>query len=245
MQTFSDAPRNETVGLRTNNWDGVSTSLRSALSQNRRTEAPRCGFQPPSRRSLQRATYPAEADALGVNLQPRLTARTSLVTMAKSVRRLDPRPRSNSLCVGLLTFNRHHDQGAGDLATQIDPMSDQPDALTVTVREMSTLAVVELIGELDVASVATLRETLLTLDLDGGINLAINLQGLSFLGSTGIGIIIAACKRVRAAGGSFSVWCDDGLTRRTLEIAGLEDYLELKDGEEDHPNQRGRPSLAD
>ena len=29
------------------------------------------------------------------------------------------------------------------------------------------------------------------------------------------------------------------LPRRTLEIAGLVDYLELHDGEAPHPNQRG------
>jgi anti-anti-sigma factor len=120
---------------------------------------------------------------------------------------------------------------------QIDPLSNQ-DWFGVTVRESGAETIVKLAGELDLATAGTLREVLSMLELDGGINLAIDLRGLSFLGSTGMGILVAACKRVRAGGGSFSVWCDDGLTRGTLEIAGLVVYLELHDGEEEHPNQR-------
>jgi anti-sigma B factor antagonist len=128
------------------------------------------------------------------------------------------------------------------MATQIDQLFNQNE-FGVTVRETGNVTIVALAGELDLATAGTLRETLLLLELDGGINVAIDLRGLSFLGSTGIGIIVAACKRIRAGGGTFSVWCDDGFARRTLEIAGLVDYLELHDGEEEYPNQRGE-SLA-
>ena len=39
------------------------------------------------------------------------------------------------------------------------------------------------------------------LELDSGLNVEMDLRGLSFLGSTGIGVIVTACKRVRASGG--------------------------------------------
>jgi anti-sigma B factor antagonist len=117
------------------------------------------------------------------------------------------------------------------------PADAVQDSLKVTVREIGTQTVVELEGELDVATAPILRDALVLLELDDGIDLAIDLRGLSFLGSTGIGLLVTACKRVRASGGTFSVWCDHGLGRRTLEISGLVDYLELHDGEESHPNQ--------
>ena len=122
------------------------------------------------------------------------------------------------------------------MTTQADEYRDN---LNVTVRETSAQTVVELSGELDLMTVATLREALLDLELDGGIDLAIDLRDLSFLGSTGIGILITACKRVRTSGGAFSVRCEHGMARRTLEISGLVDYLEIHDGEKSHPNQRG------
>lgn len=123
------------------------------------------------------------------------------------------------------------------MATQADAYRDD---LKVTVRETPAQTLVELSGELDLATAESLREALLVLELDG-INLAIDLRDLSFLGSSGIGVLVAACKRVRAAGGVFSVWCGQNMIRRTLEISGLVDYLEIDDGEESHPNQRGGP----
>ncbi len=128
------------------------------------------------------------------------------------------------------------------MATQIVQPCNQEDGLTVTVREMSTLTVVVLAGELDLATAGILREKLVLLDLDDGINLEVDLRALHFLGSTGIGVLIAACKRVRAGGGSFIAVCNDDFSRRTLEISGLVDYLELREGEGVHPKQRGATS---
>lgn len=124
------------------------------------------------------------------------------------------------------------------VATQVDSLPN-PGDLKVAVREMPGQTVVELSGELDLATVATLREALVVLDLDSGLDMEVDLSGLSFLGSTGVGLIVTACKRVRASGGTFSATCDHNLARRVLEVSGLLDFLELHDGEEPHPNQRG------
>ena len=113
-----------------------------------------------------------------------------------------------------------------------------PAKFTVEVHDLSGLTVLKLSGELDLSSAETLREAMLSLDLDAA-NVEMDLRGLSFLESSGIGVIISACKRIRASGGTFSVSCDHNLARRTLEVSGLVDFLELHDGEEPHPNQRG------
>ncbi len=124
------------------------------------------------------------------------------------------------------------------VATQVDSLPS-PGDLKVTVREMPGQTVVELSGELDLATVATLREALVVLDLDSGLHMEVDLSSLSFLGSTGVSLIVMACKRVRASGGTFSTTCGHNLARRVLEVSGLLDFLELHDGEEPHPNQRG------
>lgn len=51
---------------------------------------------------------------------------------------------------------------------------------------------------------------------------------MTFLDSSGIGVIISACKRVRASGGTLSVTCGSGSVRRSIEIMGLVDYLEVQ-----------------
>jgi anti-sigma B factor antagonist len=114
-----------------------------------------------------------------------------------------------------------------------------PAVFSAEVRKLPGLTVMELSGELDVSTAGTLREALLLQELDDALDVEIDLRGLSFLGSTGVGVIVTACKRVRASGGTFSVSCDHSLARRVIEIAGLVDFLELHDGEQSHPNQRG------
>jgi anti-anti-sigma factor len=116
-----------------------------------------------------------------------------------------------------------------------------PAKFNVEVHDLPGLTVMKLHGELDLSSAETLREALLTLDLDAAPNVEMDLRGLSFLESTGIGLIVSVCKRIRASGGTFSASCDHNLARRTLEVAGLVDFLELHDGEDSHPNQRGNP----
>ena len=136
-------------------------------------------------------------------------------------------------CLGSLSSVRTTEE-VDALAQESDAFQDN---LKVTVRVRSAHTVVELEGELDLATAPILRETLVLLEPEGGINLELDLRGLTFLGSTGVGVIVAVCKRVRGSGGAFSVSCDHGLGRRTLEIAGLVDYLEILDSEEPHLHQ--------
>ena len=105
--------------------------------------------------------------------------------------------------------------------------NEQPVEIDVTITQWHGTTVVGLSGELDVHSLWTLRERLLTLDLDGGIALQTDLSELSFLDSTGIGTIVALAKRVRAAGGTFSTACPPGAVRQILETTGLVEYLQL------------------
>jgi anti-sigma B factor antagonist len=89
---------------------------------------------------------------------------------------------------------------------------------------------VELFGELDIATVETLRVALEMLDLDGALNLRIDMTRLGFLDSSGISVLVGACKRVRSSGGTFSVTCTNGPVRRAIEVSGLVEYLQVNDG---------------
>lgn len=83
-------------------------------------------------------------------------------------------------------------------------------------------------GEIDVSTAATLRGVLA--DSVRGARpstVQLDLTGVSFLGAPGLGVIVSACKRVRSDGGSFAVTCADGGVRRTIELCGLAEYLQL------------------
>jgi anti-sigma B factor antagonist len=106
-----------------------------------------------------------------------------------------------------------------------------PATFEAAVSEHDGSRTVMLLGELDIAAAATLREVLAEQILDAVTpRVHVDLSGLAYLDSSGIGVLVAACKRVRASEGSFSMTSGGGPARRILEIAGLIDFLEV-----DHP----------
>lgn len=56
----------------------------------------------------------------------------------------------------------------------------------------------------------------------------VDLTRVTFLGSTGIGLLVAACKRIRSTGGAFSMRCGDGMALGVLQISGLVEFLEVE-----------------
>jgi anti-sigma B factor antagonist len=91
-------------------------------------------------------------------------------------------------------------------------------------------ALLRLSGELDLSTVGQLREQIFRSDVLDACEVRVDLSGITFLDSSGIGVVVTACKQVRAAGGSFSVICvPPGIVRRLFELNGLADYLELED----------------
>lgn len=118
--------------------------------------------------------------------------------------------------------NAHEYSGSSDVKP--------PPSLRVSVRERGGTTVVEVAGELDVSTAGELREAFVeSIPETEPCNLCLDIRNLTFLSSVGIGLIVSACKRVRAQGGSFSAVCGQSSARRVLEISGLPDYLQLED----------------
>jgi anti-sigma B factor antagonist len=83
-------------------------------------------------------------------------------------------------------------------------------------------------GELDLSTAGDMRARLAQSQVLDAQGVQIDLTQVTFLDSSSIGVLIAACKRVRSGGGAFSVICEDGSVRRTLEVAGLLDFLDVR-----------------
>jgi anti-sigma B factor antagonist len=88
---------------------------------------------------------------------------------------------------------------------------------------------VTLTGEFDLSTAADLRACLTRSEVFDAERIHVDLTGVTFLDSSSIGLLVAACKRVRTAGSTFSVGCNAGPARRILEIAGLLEYLQVED----------------
>ena len=104
-----------------------------------------------------------------------------------------------------------------------------PADFTAEVRDEGGATLVVLAGEIDIATCGALREVLVLPEVLNAPIVRIDLTGVEFLGSPGIGLLVSACKRVRESGGAFSVICDKDNNRRLLEVAGLIEYLQVQD----------------
>jgi anti-sigma B factor antagonist len=99
--------------------------------------------------------------------------------------------------------------------------------LRTEVRELAGWTVVHVYGELDVATTPELREVLVGLVGEGSNKLILDLDGVDFLDSTGLGTIISALKRARTHGGDLRLVCTQARITRLFEITGLDKAVPL------------------
>ena len=103
----------------------------------------------------------------------------------------------------------------------------QPLRIT-TARFGADSFVVGLTGELDIGTSDQFERELDTL-LDGGARrLVVDLLGVTFLGSVGLGLLTRAAKRTREVGGECVVVSDDPRVLRVFEITGLDRVFRIE-----------------
>lgn len=93
--------------------------------------------------------------------------------------------------------------------------------LTLRRRDEGEHTVVEAAGELDVYTAPRLRELLLALDAEGRHRVVVDLEALSFIDSTGLGVLVGGLGRTREAGGDLALVCANERVLRPFQITGL------------------------
>ena len=88
-------------------------------------------------------------------------------------------------------------------------------------------------GEIDVYTAPKLRERLVELINSGHYHLVINLEGVDFLDSTGLGVLVGALKRVRSNDGDLYLVCTQPRIRKVFEVTGLTKVFSLFDTVDD------------
>lgn len=93
--------------------------------------------------------------------------------------------------------------------------------LTVNSREEGGRTVVAVEGEIDVYTAPVLREHLNDLVGEGKNHLLIDMSGVDFLDSTGLGVLVGSLKRIRSQDGSLQLVCDQEKILKVFRITGL------------------------
>ncbi|MCB0918691.1 MAG: STAS domain-containing protein [Actinobacteria bacterium] len=100
--------------------------------------------------------------------------------------------------------------------------------LDVAVRQEGDFAVVAVAGELDVYTAPKLEKVLTELIAGGSVNVVVDLGGVSFLDSTGLGAMVKGLKRAKEAGGTLQVVASDERVVKVFRITGLDAVMSLQ-----------------
>jgi anti-sigma B factor antagonist len=87
--------------------------------------------------------------------------------------------------------------------------------------------VIEVTGDLDLASSPALRHEVLALLNSGQRSIVLDLTSAGFLDSLGLGTIVAVWKRVRVHGGSFALVCPEPRLQRVFKVVDIDRILPL------------------
>ena len=93
--------------------------------------------------------------------------------------------------------------------------------LTVTSRQEGARTVITVKGEIDVYTAPSLRERLNELVGAGRYDLVVDMGGVEFLDSTGLGVLVGGLKRVRSHDGTLRLVCAQEKILKVFRITGL------------------------
>ena len=102
-------------------------------------------------------------------------------------------------------------------------------AFEVSDETTDGVTVVTVRGEVDVATAPTLKDHLATCSERGDTYLVVDLEGVPFLDSTGLGVLIGAAKRQRDHGGDLRLVATEPRVVKVFEITGLLEMLPIHD----------------
>jgi anti-sigma B factor antagonist len=99
--------------------------------------------------------------------------------------------------------------------------------LTLATHEADGATVLEVGGEVDVYTAPRMREQIVDLVTEGRYHLIVDMEGVEFLDSTGLGVLVGGLKRVRAHEGSLQVVCSHERILKIFRITGLTKVFEI------------------
>src|SRR5437588_6918407 len=106
--------------------------------------------------------------------------------------------------------------------------------LELEVAEQAGRQVLIVRGEVDVTTTPRVRARLVAMLSDGDPQLVVDLEGVRFLDSSGLGAIVAALKLARSRGGELRLVCEHQRSvRKVLQVTGLDRVLERFDSIDD------------
>lgn len=101
--------------------------------------------------------------------------------------------------------------------------------MTVALQNNNSCLVASLSGELDHHSVRMIREEIDTaISEQQPASLALDFGGVTFMDSSGIGLILGRCKVMGGIGGTTAIWNPPPHIRRVMKLSGIERLAKIE-----------------
>ncbi|HEX2053427.1 MAG TPA: STAS domain-containing protein [Actinomycetota bacterium] len=105
----------------------------------------------------------------------------------------------------------------------------------ISTEHVAGWSIVKVSGELDMATAGTLQQQLSTQFQIDGHRVAVDLAGLSFLDSSGLGVLLSGLKTSMAGDGAFALLSPGPPALRVFEAAGVLRFLPIYSSLDDLP----------
>ena len=105
--------------------------------------------------------------------------------------------------------------------------------LEVSSRDVGDYAVIKLKGEVDIYTAPSLRETIVDAVEKGRYRIAVDLDDVDFLDSTGLGVLVGGLKRVKQHDGELGIICNQEKILRIFKITGLTKIFKMYESTDD------------
>ncbi|HXF71237.1 MAG TPA: STAS domain-containing protein [Actinomycetota bacterium] len=99
--------------------------------------------------------------------------------------------------------------------------------LSIDTRDEAGWTILRAAGEVDLYTAPRLRERLLGAIEGGATRVVVDLVDVSFMDSSGLGVLIGGLRRLRERGGELALVCGEGAVRRVLAITGLDQLFPI------------------
>ena len=101
-------------------------------------------------------------------------------------------------------------------------MEERPQFRVELLQAEQDTAVIALEGEVDIYSAPQFKETMIQSIDEGAKHIVVDLEGVTFIDSTALGVLVSGAKRVRPQNGTLDIVCHDENITRIFEITGLD-----------------------
>jgi len=103
--------------------------------------------------------------------------------------------------------------------------------LMIETRTVDGTPILDLSGEVDSYNSPKLRERMVSLIDEGKPSLVINMAGVDYIDSTGLGTLVAGLKRASEKGGTIRIICPNEQIYKVFNITGLVKVFQIFDSE--------------